>query len=103
MIGDVTGNTNSNYSADNIDLNVDLQGSSNQLTFRFGNKSETYNTPNNLGDGAFLTTVGFQTYSAYVYNGNITQYGTYGGTCGGSACTNNYGSMHTGIVGHNRR
>ena len=62
MIGDVTGNTNSNYSADNIDLNVDLQGSSNQLTFRFGNKSETYNTPNNLGDGCSLTTVGFQTY-----------------------------------------
>ena len=54
LIGDVTGNTNSNYSADNIDLNVDLQGSSNQLTFRFGNKSETYNTPNNLGDGAFF-------------------------------------------------
>ena len=94
LIGDVTGNTNSNYSADNIDLNVDLQGSSNQLTFRFGNKSETYNTPNNLGDGAFFNnSAGFQTYSAHTFqNGNITQYGTYSGSCSGSACTNNYGS-----------
>ena len=87
LIGDVTGNTNSNYSADNIDLNVDLQGSSNQLTFRFGNKSETYNTPNNLGDGAFFNnSAGFQTYSAHTFqNGNITQYGTYSGSCSGSA------------------
>ena len=94
LIGEVTGNTNSNYSADNIDLNVDLQGSSNQLTFRFGNKSETYNTPNNLGDGAFFNnSAGFQTYSAHTFtNGEISTYGTYGGTCGGSACTNNYGS-----------
>ena len=102
MIGDVTGNTNSNYSAsDNIDLNVDLQGSSNQLTFRFGNKSETYNTPNNLGDGvSSLTTVEDFKLTPHTFtNGNITQYGTYSGSCSGSFVQTIMVHLHTGIVG----
>ena len=89
LIGTVTGNTSSNYSADAIDMNVDVQGSYNQTAFRLGNKSETYNTPYNLGDGAFFNnSAGFRTYSAHTFTGsNITGYGTYGGNA-----TSNYGS-----------
>ena len=89
LIGTVSGNTSSNYSADAIDMNVDIQGSYNQTLFRLGNKSETYNTPYNLGDGAFFNnSAGFRTYSAHTFTGsNITGYGTYGGNA-----TNNYGS-----------
>jgi hypothetical protein len=89
LIGTVSGNTSSNYSADAIDMNVDIQGSYNQTAFRLGNKSETYNTPYNLGDGAFFNnSAGFRTYSAHTFTGsNITGYGTYGGNA-----TSNYGS-----------
>ena len=89
LIGTVSGNTSSNYSADAIDMNVDIQGSYNQTLFRLGNKSETYNTPYNLGDGAFFNnSAGFRTYSAHTFTGsNITGYGTYGGNA-----TSNYGS-----------
>ena len=89
LIGTVDGNTSSNYSADAIDMNVDIQGSYNQTLFRLGNKSETYNTPYNLGDGAFFNnSAGFRTYSAHTFTGsNITGYGTYGGNA-----TSNYGS-----------
>ena len=89
LIGTVDGNTSSNYSADAIDMNVDVQGSYNQTAFRLGNKSETYNTPYNLGDGAFFNnSAGFRTYSAHTFTGsNITGYGTYGGNA-----TSNYGS-----------
>jgi len=89
LIGTVSGNTSSNYSADAIDMNVDVQGSYNQTAFRLGNKSETYNTPYNLGDGAFFNnSAGFRTYSAHTFTGsNITGYGTYGGNA-----TSNYGS-----------
>ena len=89
LIGTVDGNTSSNYSADAIDMNVDVQGDYNQTTFRLGNKSETYNTPHNLGDGAFFNnSAGFRTYSAHTFTGsNITGYGTYGGNA-----TSNYGS-----------
>ena len=89
LIGTVDGNTSSNYSADAIDMNVDVQGSYNQTLFRLGNKSETYNTPYNLGDGAFFNnSAGFRTYSAHTFTGsNITGYGTYGGNA-----TSNYGS-----------
>ena len=89
LIGTVSGNTSSNYSADAIDMNVDVQGSYNQTAFRLGNKSETYNTPYNLGDGAFFNnSAGFKTYSAHTFTGsNITGYGTYGGNA-----TSNYGS-----------
>ena len=89
LIGTVSGNTSSNYSADAIDMNVDIQGSYNQTLFRLGNKSETYNTPYNLGDGAFFNnSAGFRTYSAHIFTGsNITGYGTYGGNA-----TSNYGS-----------
>ena len=60
--------------------------------FRLGNKSETYNTPYNLGDGAFFNnSAGFRTYSAHTFTGsNITGYGTYGGNA-----TSNYGSKLT--------
>ena len=89
LIGTVDGNTSSNYSADAIDMNVDVQGSYNQTAFRLGNKSETYNTPYNLGYGAFFNnSAGFRTYSAHTFTGsNITGYGTYGGNA-----TSNYGS-----------
>ena len=89
LIGTVDGNTSSNYSADAIDMNVDVQGSYNQTAFRLGNKSETYNTPYNLGDRAFFNnSAGFRTYSAHTFTGsNITGYGTYGGNA-----TSNYGS-----------
>ena len=89
LIGTVTGNTSSNQSADAIDMNVDVQGDYNQTTFRLGNKSETYNTPHNLGDGAFFNnSAGFKTYSNHTFTGsNITGYGTYGGNA-----TSNYGS-----------
>ena len=89
LIGTVSGNTSSNYSADAIDMNVDIQGSYNQTLFRLGNKYETYNTPYNLGDGAFFNnSAGFRTYSAHTFTGsNITGYGTYGGNA-----TSNYGS-----------
>ena len=89
LIGTVSGNTSSNYSADAFDMNVDIQGSYNQTAFRLGNKSETYNTPYNLGDGAFFNnSAGFRTYSAHTFTGsNITGYGTYGGNA-----TSNYGS-----------
>ena len=89
LIGTVDGNTSSNYSADAIDMNVDVQGSYNQTAFRLGNISETYNTPYNLGDGAFFNnSAGFRTYSAHTFTGsNITGYGTYGGNA-----TSNYGS-----------
>ena len=89
LIGTVDGNTSSNYSADAIDMNVDVQGSYNQTAFRLGNKSETYNTHYNLGDGAFFNnSAGFRTYSAHTFTGsNITGYGTYGGNA-----TSNYGS-----------
>ena len=89
LIGTVSGNTSSNYSADAIDMNVDVQGSYNQTAFRLGNKSETYNTPYNLGDGAFFNnSAGFRNYSAHTFTGsNITGYGTYGGNA-----TSNYGS-----------
>ena len=89
LIGTVDGNTSSNYSADAIDMNVDVHGSYNQTAFRLGNKSETYNTPYNLGDGAFFNnSAGFRTYSAHTFTGsNITGYGTYGGNA-----TSNYGS-----------
>ena len=89
LIGTVSGNTSSNYSADASDMNVDIQGSYNQTLFRLGNKSETYNTPYNLGDGAFFNnSAGFRTYSAHTFTGsNITGYGTYGGNA-----TSNYGS-----------
>ena len=89
LIGTVDGNTSSNYSADAIDMNVDVLGSYNQTAFRLGNKSETYNKPFNLGDGAFFNnSAGFRTYSAHTFTGsNITGYGTYGGNA-----TSNYGS-----------
>ena len=89
LIGTVSGNTSSNYSADAIDMNVDIQGRYNQTLFRLGIKSETYNTPYNLGDGAFFNnSAGFRTYSAHTFPGsNITGYGTYGGNA-----TSNYGS-----------
>ena len=89
LIGTVDGNTSSNYIADAIDMNVDVQGSYNQTAFRLGNKSETYNTPYNLGDGAFFNnSAGLRSYSAHTFTGsNITGYGTYGGNA-----TSNYGS-----------
>ena len=89
LIGTEDGNTSSNYSADAIDMNVDGQGCYNQTLFRLCNKSETYNTPYNLGDGAFFNnSAGFRTYSAHTFTGsNITGYGTYGGNA-----TSNYGS-----------
>ena len=42
LIGTVSGNTSSNYSADAIDMNVDVQGSYNQTAFRLGNNCLLY-------------------------------------------------------------
>ena len=89
LIGNVTGNSDATQTADAIDMNVDVQGDYNQTTFRLGNRSETYNTPHNLGDGAFFNnSAGFQTYGTHTFDGsgNITTYGTYG------SGTSNYGA-----------
>ena len=68
---------NSNYSADNIDLNVDLQGS-NQLTFRFGNKSETYNVLITWEMMVLQQWCGISNLYAHTFqNGEISTYGTY--------------------------
>ena len=95
LIGNVTGNSEANFSADAIDINLDVQGSTNDMTFRIGSSDETQNVP--TGTAFFNNSRGFKTYGAHTWSntnttitpnfgyGTINSYGNY------ASATSNYG------------